>query len=59
MQRQVYTLVIDFSVQGDLAYLSHQETLKMFERALIRASVPFVYSKGFNPHPHWRRPHAH
>lgn len=24
----------------------------MFQRALIRASVPFVFSNGFNPHPH-------
>lgn len=24
----------------------------MFQRALIRASVPFVFSSGFNPHPH-------
>ena len=51
MQKQIYTLVVDFSIQGDLAYLSHQETLKMFQRALIRASVPLAFSMGFNPHP--------
>jgi len=51
MQKQVYTLVVDFSVCGDLAYLSHQETLKMFQRVLIRASVPLTFSMGFNPHP--------
>ena len=52
MQKQIYTLVVDFSIRGNLAYLSHQETLKMFQRALIRASVPLVFSTGFNPHPH-------
>ena len=52
MQKQIYTLVVDFSIEGDLAYLSHQETLTMFQRALVRASVPLVYSMGFNPHPH-------
>lgn len=52
MQKQIYTLAVDFSIKGDLAHLSHQETLAMFQRALIRASVPFVFSKGFNPHPH-------
>ncbi|MEN8126379.1 MAG: TIGR03936 family radical SAM-associated protein [Planctomycetota bacterium] len=52
MLEQTYKLVIDFSIQGDLAYLSHQETLKMFQRALIRASVPLVFSCGFNPHPY-------
>lgn len=51
MKKQVYTLVVDFSIQGNLAYLSHQETLKMFQRALIRASVPLAFSMGFNPHP--------
>jgi radical SAM-linked protein len=52
MQKKIYTLVVDFSIEGNLAYLSHQETLTMFERALVRASVPLVYSMGFNPHPH-------
>ena len=52
MQKQIYTLAVDFSIGGDLAYLSHQETLALFQRALIRASVPLVYSMGFNPHPH-------
>jgi radical SAM-linked protein len=51
MQKQIYTLVVDFSIGGDLAYLSHQETLATFQRAFIRASVPLVYSMGFNPHP--------
>ncbi|MCK5878394.1 MAG: TIGR03936 family radical SAM-associated protein [Holophagae bacterium] len=51
MQKQIYTLVVDFSIQGDSAYLSHQETLKMFQRALIRASIPLAFSMGFNPHP--------
>ena len=52
MQKQIYTLTVDFSIQGDSAYLSHQETLKMFQRALVRASIPLVFSMGFNPHPH-------
>ena len=49
---ETFNLVVDFSIQGDLAYLSHQETLTLFRRALIRASVPLVFSSGFNPHPH-------
>ena len=51
MQKQIYTLAVDFSIQDELAYLSHQETLKMFQRALVRASVPLAFSNGFNPHP--------
>lgn len=43
------TLVIVFDVTGPLRYLSHQETMRMFERALLRAKVRVGYSKGFNP----------
>jgi radical SAM-linked protein len=52
MPEETYKLIVDFSIQGDLAYLSHQETLSLFQRALIRASVPLVFSGGFNPHPY-------
>ena len=31
--------------------MSHQETARVFERALIRAGVKLWYSEGFNPHP--------
>ena len=43
------TLVIFFDVTGSLRYLSHHETARMFERALVRAKVRVGYSKGFNP----------
>lgn len=56
MQEQIYTLIADFSVKGNLAYLSHKETLKMFQRAFIRASVPLKFSCGFNPHPQLSMP---
>lgn len=52
MQEQHYTWVADFTVSGRLAYLSHQETLTLFERALVRAGMPLVFSSGFNPRPH-------
>ena len=52
MQNERYTLVADFAVRGDLAYLSHQETLTLFQRVFARAALPLVYSRGFNPHPH-------
>ncbi|HOK94695.1 MAG TPA: TIGR03936 family radical SAM-associated protein [Anaerohalosphaeraceae bacterium] len=52
MSEQVYTLIADFSITGNAAYLSHQETLTLFERAMIRAEVPLIFSSGFNPRPH-------
>ncbi|MHC4551362.1 MAG: TIGR03936 family radical SAM-associated protein [Planctomycetota bacterium] len=51
MQEKRYTLTADFEVQGRLAYLSHQETLTMFQRALVRAQLPLAFSGGFNPRP--------
>ena len=51
MQKEHSTLIADFSVQGRLAYLSHQETLSFWQRVLIRAQAPLVFSLGFNPRP--------
>ena len=34
---------------GELGYLSHQETSRMFERAFLRSSTAVCYSQGFNP----------
>lgn len=51
MQKQINTFVADFSVRGPLAYLSHQETLTLFERAFVRSGLPMAYTQGFNPHP--------
>ena len=45
------TLVIRFDVLGQLRHLSHQETSRMFERAMTRAEVGVCYSQGFNPRP--------
>ncbi|MCE5186992.1 MAG: TIGR03936 family radical SAM-associated protein [Planctomycetaceae bacterium] len=52
MQEQVYTWIADFKIEDRLAYLSHQETLALFERTLARARVPLSFSAGFNPRPH-------
>lgn len=48
-QRQRW--VFSFSVLGDLRFISHHDTLRLFRRALARASLPVRYSEGFNPHP--------
>jgi radical SAM-linked protein len=31
-------------------FLSHAETMRLFQRALVRAGVQIAYSQGFNPH---------
>lgn len=40
-----------FSVTGDLRFISHRDTIRVFQRALARASLPVRYTEGFNPHP--------
>ena len=44
------TAVVRFGIRGLLRFLSHAETLRLFERGCVRAGVPVKYSQGFNPH---------
>ena len=44
-------LRIVFSKNGLLAYTSHLDLARMWERSLRRAGVPLAYSQGFNPRP--------
>ena len=46
-----YRWVLEYIVEGDLRFISHHDTLRLFRRALSRAAVPVRYSEGFNPHP--------
>jgi len=50
------TLVLRFRIGGRLAWLSHRETMTLWQRALVRAQVPLVYSEGFSPHPRMSLP---
>ena len=45
------TCLFGFSVSGDLRFISHHDTLRLFSRALARACLPVRFSEGFNPHP--------
>lgn len=38
-------------MHGNLRFLSHAESLRVFQRACTRAGIKLVYSKGFNPRP--------
>jgi radical SAM-linked protein len=42
--------LLRFSILGDLRFISHRDTMRLFERALLRAKLPVQYSEGFNPH---------
>ncbi len=45
------TLSMFFGISGNLRFLSHRETFKMLERALVRCGLSICYSQGFNPRP--------
>jgi radical SAM-linked protein len=49
-------LALWFSVSGDACFLSHRDTMRLWQRALVRADVPVHYSSGFNPHPRMTLP---
>lgn len=44
-------MAIRFRVEGDLRFISHHDSMRLFERALSRARLPVRYSEGFNPRP--------
>ena len=49
-------LVIKFRLRGTLRFLSHAETLRVFQRACVRAGINIQYSQGFNPRPRMSLP---
>lgn len=44
-------LWLTFGVQGELRWLAHLDLFRAWERALRRARLPLLYSRGFNPRP--------
>ena len=43
--------MLDYRLDGDLRFISHHDTLRLFRRALARAEIPVRFTGGFNPHP--------
>ena len=41
---------VTFEKTGDARFLSHRNTMDLFERAVRAAGLPARYSEGFNPH---------
>ena len=44
-------MLIRFRVHGNFRFLSHSETISVFQRACVRAGIKIKHSQGFNPHP--------
>jgi len=47
---QAFRHRITFAKRGDARFLSHRNTMDVFERAIRAAGLPARYSEGFNPH---------
>ena len=43
-------LEVVFCKKGALRYISHLDIVRLFQRAIRRASLPVVLSQGFTPH---------
>lgn len=43
-------LKIVFSKSGAMRFISHLDLVRLFQRALRRADLPVMITKGFNPH---------
>lgn len=48
---QTYEYLLIFTKKGILKYISHLDLLRLFQRAIRRAELPVVFSKGFHPIP--------
>lgn len=46
-----YRLAFRYAIEGDLRFISHHDTVRLFERAFARAELPAKRSAGFNPRP--------
>ncbi len=44
-------LRITFAKGEEVKYISHLDVMRLWERSLRRASIPLLYSKGYNPRP--------
>jgi len=44
-------LRVRFSRGEEIKFISHLDTVRLWQRALHRAGIPLTYSEGFSPHP--------
>jgi len=47
----VYTLRIRYGKEPELRWVGHLDTTRTMIRALLRAKLPVVFTKGYKPHP--------
>jgi radical SAM-linked protein len=50
-QEKAQKIRVWFGKQGDMALVSHLDLVRLFDRAIRRASIPISYTGGFHPGP--------
>ncbi len=50
-KKEFFVIRFCFQKRGALAYVSHLDLLRTFNKALLRASLPLYYTEGFSPKP--------
>ena len=48
---EAFQVFIKFSICGNLRFISHAETIRVFQRAFARSGINIAFSHGFNPRP--------
>ncbi|MGL4738666.1 MAG: TIGR03936 family radical SAM-associated protein [Cellulosilyticaceae bacterium] len=41
---------VKFTKEGNVKFVGHLDTVRLFQRAIKAAGIPIAYSQGFNPH---------
>ena len=44
-----FRYAIDFSIDDDLRFIAHNDCVRLFSRAAVRAKLPVSFTQGFNP----------
>ncbi len=47
----MYKFKVKFTKEKNMIYISHLDVLRLFQRSLRRAELPYHLSEGFNSHP--------
>lgn len=50
-KKQTAQVLVRWMIDGDMRFISHRDTLRLFARAALRAGLEMRYSQGFNPRP--------
>lgn len=50
-KKEFFVIRFCFEKRGSIAYVSHLDLLRTFNKALLRANLPLYYTEGFSPKP--------